>query len=103
MSIDLSLLTEAPWKVMDDNILRPVDFEFIALARNDLDVRQRRRWWTVPDMAGRWHVPALLNQIHHCGLPISVEAIAASWQDGNDVGLLTKADEWYRENIEASE
>ncbi len=78
------------------------DLEFIALARNDLDVKQRRGWHTQKCTdAPQWLVSQLVERL--CGIRDQKEfdsLIAAMYQDDHDVDLLTKADAWYRENVE---
>lgn len=123
--IDLTLLSPASWlydehdgeqnadvvsdgkRVFDaiaadfDADTSKVNLQFAALARNDLDVKVRRGWHTAKcTEADQWLVPQLIE--HLCGK--SKEdgdaLMAAMYQDGHDVGLLTKADRWYSEQVE---
>lgn len=78
--------------------------DFIALARNDLDVRLRRGWHTEKcTEVNQWFVPQLYDlSLRQMGGPSFDFAIftAACYQDGHDVGLLTKAEAWFKEHIE---
>ncbi len=117
MGIDLKDLSPAPWEASERRVLAfppegcrvvcytasgkstrtpasEADAAFIALARNDLEVKLRRGWHTEKcSDADQWVVPQLLPSVmfrSDCG---GIEAI---YQDGHDVGLLTKADEWLK-------
>ena len=123
MGVDLTKLTAAPWTYRrcprTENYgylgftptnslgLPATDAEFIALARNDFDVKQRRGWHTEKCKdSNQWCVPQLLDfSITNGFLFDDNDAVAkaageACYQTGHDVGLLTKADAWYREHVE---
>lgn len=69
---------------------------FAVLSRNDLDVKQRLHWNTARcEEADQWFVPQLVPY-----LPID-GCIDAMYQKEHDVGLLTKACEWYYKNVGA--
>ncbi len=76
--------------------------DFVVMFRNDLDVKQRRGWHTEQCTAAtdQWCVPQLFE--HLCGKTKEEgdKLIEAMYQKYHDVGLLTKADRWYRENVE---
>ena len=129
MMIDLSKLTPAPWRIdefsdnettaicgpgSDDHVCiiqhgdelaqgpsptEEVNAEFIALARNALDVQMRREWFSVPDgFTGRWKVATNLQ-----AYKIPMELWQA-WEDviraDNPFTALVHADKWYAEHIE---
>lgn len=84
---------------------------FIVLARNDLDVKHRRGWHTEKcTEADQWFVPQVVEAAIRKawrgpgdpldGIPCPDDAFLSCYQDGHDVGLLTKADVWYTEHIE---
>lgn len=69
-----------------------------ALFRSDLQVKLDRGWHTEKcTEADQWHVPQLAVWMMAEG------CFDAMYQDGHDVGLLTKADAWYVANIENKE
>jgi hypothetical protein len=81
--------------------------EFIALARNDLDVKMRRGWHTekCTASADQWFVPQLVEFVLPQLMATAEKnkyggGLDAAYQDLHDVGLLTKADRWYREHAE---
>ncbi len=79
----------------------PDDAEFIALARNDLDVKQRRGWHTEKcTEADQWVVPQLIERLFSKNKKEGDALIEVMYQQGHDVGLLTKADAWYKANVE---
>lgn len=85
-------------KHLDGN---PDDKEFIALARNDLDVKMRRGWHTEKCIdLDQWYVPHLVKEMLRVAFEQNREDIYfdAAYQDGHDVGLLTKADRWATEH-----
>jgi len=69
--------------------------EFIALCHSDFEVKRKRGWHTEKcHEAEQWVVPQLMSYLFAEG------AIAAMYQNGHDVGLLTKANEWFEKEIE---
>lgn len=126
MSIDLSRLTPAPWgtwrykattictqETEDETscvhlgeMESVADADFVALARNDLDVKQRRGWHTEKcTESGQWYVPQLseyvIRKVLMGGLKGKGDSgFDACYQNEHDIGLLTKADRWYREHVE---
>ncbi len=108
--------SESPWRVIngppqairDDMLSRraftnATDAEFIAMARHDLDVRQRRGWHAELQTDGEWYVPQISAQARAIGKTaawLKLGMFEATRQFGHDVGLLTKADKWYKENVE---
>lgn len=97
------------WEEAKADLASKADAEFIALARNDLDVKLRRGWHTekCTDKAGSWYAPQFFcdvmglmmqDRISH---DLHDSFFEAAYQTGHDVGLLTKADRWYKANIEA--
>lgn len=110
---DIDKLSPAPWIIDEhtdvrlETVLIPgkrrvafdkPDGSFAALARNDLDVQMHRGWHVEKaDDGQRWVVPQLRSWIVCKMHPVSTEA---AYQYGHPVGLLTKADAWYKANIE---
>lgn len=95
----------SPW-IADVGIdpLRSSNAEFIAMCRNDLDVKQRRGWHTEKNFRDNWIVPQLIewwdnNHRTDEDEEMKEACYAASEQKGHDVGLLTKADIWFKENV----
>lgn len=71
------------------------DAEVFVLMRSDLDVRLRRGWHTEIFGGDMWMVRQLHDIAEAKGVPTT-----AFWQYKHDVGLLTKADAWYKREIE---
>lgn len=72
----------------------------VVLARNDLDVKMRRGWHTQKcSDSDQWLVPQMIESAFKV-FPISSDCLDAAYQEGHDVGLLTKADAWWRANME---
>ncbi len=89
----LAAWAEKGWQWNEADI---ADMEFIALARNDLDVKQRTGWHTEKCLVeNQWFVPQLVRYIT---MPGCIEAI---YQRYHDVGLLTRAYAWYVANVES--
>lgn len=123
--MDLSKLTPAPWNenddggVYDDSTDRnmigefgdgpPTDKDianayFAVLARNDLDVKLRRGWHTEKcKEVDQWIVPQLIANLFGKSKEEFAELIKVIYQEGHDVGLLTKADAWYAKHVEKKE
>ena len=72
------------------------NMQFIALARNDLDVQRRRGWHVAKCIdSDQWYCPQLAIYLF-----ANPGAIEVAYQDGHPVGLLTNADAWYAANVE---
>lgn len=71
----------------------------------DLAVKQKMGWHTEKCTdSDQWFVPNLFNFVLGILDADTKEAcIEACYQNGHDVGLLTKAYEWWKANIEAKE
>ena len=75
------------------------NFDVIAALLNDLEVKQRRGWHTerCPHKPGYWYVPQFCSVVNLTD--VGLEAYkTACYQEGHDVGLLTKADAFAKEH-----
>ncbi len=110
--MDLSKLTPAPWFVDRDHAnfdvaygtqgdasdtfslldrYEETDYEFIALARNALDVMMRRKWMAMCDVeaVGGWWVEDAR------GTPLGMPRCCP-----DPFTAIVEADKWYAENVE---
>lgn len=106
-------LADCTWGDVDDDQTE-ANCHFIALVRNDLDVKLRRGWHTEKCTdSGDWMVPQAVAAAMRLAwekydgsgptpesLPPTADVFANCYQSGHDVGLLTKADVWYVANCE---
>ena len=77
------------------------NWDFIAFARSDLAVQMKRGWHAEKcSESDEWVVPALTEYIMG---PLAESCLEAMYQKRHPVRLLTKADEWYRVNVEDRE
>lgn len=74
--------------------------EAIAMMRNDFDVKQRRGWHTEKCGVNQWCVPQLVAEMGRNFLngKERAEAEAACYQEGHDIGLLSRADAWMKQH-----
>jgi hypothetical protein len=117
--LDLENLTAAPWQLVwcgaqsgcasgyvQNGTRTPCHFfhdckadgEFIALARNALDIMLRRHWWPVAfrcdeDQGRAWHVSS------SC-VPPEMRRFAAQQWCADPFTAIVEADQWCRENLE---
>ena len=122
-TMDLSKLSPAPWTCItlnettdpypdvvegppDDpsqqysiiDRLERADFEFVALARNALDVMMRRKWHA-EFFGGAWHVYDSRNyDSRNYRIPFYESDKCSPCDD--PFTALVEADRWYKENIE---
>lgn len=112
---------ESPWQIINgppqhisDAMLcrrvfkNPTDTQFMALCRSDLGVKLRRGWHTEKcTHADQWVVPQAVEEIMRFTANHPDDDNAATfeavYQDRHDVGLLTMADAWFRENIDSKQ
>lgn len=74
----------------------PDDGEFIALARNAMDVMIRRAWWASPIFGTAGTIWSVYH-IRGDGVKATVAGFQA-WPD--PFTALVEAEKWYRENVE---
>lgn len=77
--------------------------KLIVLWQNDQCVKQRRGWHTEKCGINQWCVPQAVEVMRKNFLNGKDRAIAeaACYQEGHDIGLLSKADAWMKQHVEA--
>ncbi len=103
------LFTMACSGVLSGNVKwNQTDLETICLLRSDLDVKMRRGWHTERcEDTDRWVVPQLRRMAaawdRELNWELASQAREVMLQTGHDIGLLTRAWEWYEKNVKENQ